>query len=127
MADEDLEAYTRLCLPLYSSRQPLDPDQSARAIMNADVLRHFAVTPGEIKSMNFHPSLKRAKCPVLVVGGMSDPATPPSFSEDIAKSLPEHLTELRLFEGGGHGVYRDNPEQFWPYLREWISRVHQSL
>jgi proline iminopeptidase len=125
MADEDFEAYTRLCLPLYSSYPPVDPDQSARAIVSAEVIRHFAIVPGEMQVMDFRPRLKVAKCPVLVVGGMADPATPPASSEEIAANLPAHLTELRLFVGCGHGVYRDDPHQFWPLLREWMGRVHQ--
>jgi proline iminopeptidase len=120
MADEDLEPYSRLCLPLYATRPPVDADQAARAIVNPQVTRHFAISPGELQAMDFRPKLKAAKCPVLVVGGTSDPATPPACSEEIAASLPSNLTELRLFEGCGHGVYRDDPDRFWPLLRNWI-------
>jgi proline-specific peptidase len=123
MADEDLADYARLCMPLYASRVPADPDQSARGIVNAEVTRHFALSPGEMKAMDFRPRLKAAKCPVLVVGGREDPVTPPSCSEEIAAHLPARLGELRLFDGCGHGVYRDDPEHFWPLLRDWIARV----
>lgn len=123
MADADLEDYARVCIPLYNARAPVDPDQSARAILNADVMRHFAIAPGEVRTMDFRARLKVARCPVLVVGGLDDPATPPACSEEIAAHLPAHLTELRLFAGCGHGVHRDDPERFWPLLREWIARV----
>ncbi len=127
MSDEDLQDYARLCLPLYASRAPVDPDQSARAIVNADVIRHFAISPGEIRVMDFRPRLKLARCPVLVVGGLEDPATPAACSEEIAANLPAHLTDLRLFAGCGHGVYRDDPDHFWPFLREWIAKVCPGL
>jgi pimeloyl-ACP methyl ester carboxylesterase len=126
MADEDLEPYNRLCIPLYTSRPPIDLDQSARTVINPDVIRHFVISPGEMKVMDFRPRLKVAKCPVWVVGGLSDPATPPVCSEEIAAHLPANLTELKLFPECGHGAHRDAPEQFWPLLRAWMERVHQS-
>ncbi len=123
MSDEDFQDYARLCLPLYCTRPPLDAHQAARAILSGDVIRHFTLSPGEIRQMDFRPRLQAARCPVLVLGGMEDPATPPACSREIAAHLPRHLAELRLFEGCGHGVYRDDPEHFWPLLREWIARL----
>jgi proline-specific peptidase len=127
MADADLADYTRLCMPLYTVRPPSDPDKAVRVIVNADVIRHFAVAPGEFRAMDFRPRLKAVTCPVLVLGGQDDPITPPAFSEEIARSLPAHLTELRLFPGCGHGAHLDEPGQVWPIVRDWMRRVTQAL
>lgn len=123
MSDEDLADYTRLCIPLYGGRPPADPDKPARAIVNPAVMRHFAISPGEFKTMDFRPRLQAARCPVLVLGGMDDPITPAAFSEEIAASLPAHLTDLRLFQGCGHGAFLDEPAPVWAVVRDWIARV----
>jgi proline iminopeptidase len=123
MGEQDLLEYMQHCMPLYATRPPADTDQSARAIMNFEMMRHFSVDPGEIRKMDFRPRLGAARCPVLVLAGTEDPITPPRLSEEIAAHLPRHLTELHIFPGCGHGAYRDEPAKVWPVMRKWMRRA----
>jgi proline-specific peptidase len=123
MNDQDLADYMKMCMPLYATRPPADPDQAARALTNFDVMRHFSVSPGQIKTMDFRPRLHLARCPVLVIGGTEDPITPPHLSEDIAAHLPAHLVTTHIFPGCGHGAYRDEPGKVWPVMRGWMRKV----
>lgn len=110
-SDEDLDDYVRVCMPLYATKPPADPDQASRSLRNIHVMRHFSSTGGEIHRMDFRAALVGVSCPTLVVGGMEDPITPPQLSEEIAAHLPAGATELHLFKGCGHGPFRDAPER----------------
>jgi len=123
MADGDVADYLQVCMPLYGVRPPPDPDKPARGIVNPEVMRHFAVSPGEFRRMDFREALHRAGCPVLVLGGRDDPITPPAFSQTIAASLPARSMALHLFDRCGHGAHLDEPGLVWPVVRDWIQRV----
>ena len=123
LGDQDLADYQRACMPLYATRPPADPGQASRSIFNIEVMRHFSGEGGEIHSMDFRPHLAKATCPVLVIGGREDPITPPHLSEEIAALLPKTTTELALFDGCGHGPFRDAPERVWPVVRRWMATL----
>jgi proline iminopeptidase len=59
--------------------------------------------------MDFRESLSRIPCPVLVLGGMEDPITPPHLAREIAGALDASRVTLRLCENAGHGAFRDDP------------------
>lgn len=123
LGDQDFADYMKTCMPLYATRPPLDPDQASRSIAKIDVMRHYSDAQGEIKTMDFRPRLAVARCPVLVLSGTEDPITPAHLSEEIAAHLPQHLAELHVFPGCGHGAYRDEPAKVWPIMRKWIRKT----
>lgn len=118
---EDQAEYRRVCSPLYGTRPPSDPDQAARTIANPEVSRHFLQPGGELHRMDLRPALASVACPVLVVAGSDDPITPPRFSEEIAAHLPRERVELHVFDGCGHGPFRDDPDRVWAVVRRWIA------
>jgi proline-specific peptidase len=125
LSDQDLADYMRVCMPLYATAPPADPAQAARSITNIAMMRHFSGVGGEIHRMDFRPALAKAACPVLVIGGREDPITPPHLSEEISSHLPGATTELALFDGCGHGPFRDAPGRVWPRVREWMAALPQ--
>lgn len=116
----DMAEYSRVCLPLYSTRPPADPHQAGRTILNLDMARHFLRPGGELQTMDLRPGLAAVGCPVLVIAGRDDPITPPEFSTDMVAHLPAASTELHVFEGCGHGPFRDDPDRVWPVVRRWM-------
>jgi pimeloyl-ACP methyl ester carboxylesterase len=123
LGDQDFADYSRVCMPLYATAPPIDPDQKNRSITNLQMMRHFSAKGGEIHRMDFRSALAQAACPVLVLGGREDPITPPHLSEEIAAHLPKGSTELALFDGCGHGPFRDAPARVWPVVRHWMARL----
>ncbi len=55
-----------------------------------------------------------------MLAGELDPITPVADSQDIAAAIPQ--AELRVFEGAGHGVFRDKPEEAIAAIREFVVR-----
>jgi pimeloyl-ACP methyl ester carboxylesterase len=84
---------------LVDNPTPLDPDVVARVRLKLEVGNHF------FRNEGFTVDL----FPTLVLGGELDPITPVADSQDIAAAIPQ--VELRIFEGAGHGVFRDKPEE----------------
>jgi proline iminopeptidase len=121
---EDHAEYRRVCTPLYSTRPPSDPHQAGRTIANLEVARHFLQPGGELHRMDLRGALAAVSCPVLVIAGRDDPITPPEFSEEIAAHLPPATTELHIFDGCGHGPFRDDPDRVLPVMRRWMAALH---
>lgn len=118
--DRAFADYLRVCMPFYN------PDDSTlwasarrRAIMRIDVMRHFAV--GEMRGMDARASLANIRCPTLVTVGSYDPITPVSCAEEIHAALPDGFSHLEIFEGAGHGVHRDQPEEAERVLRAFLA------
>jgi len=109
--DDEFATYMRVCMPLYNTRvRPGGADARARAIMRPEVYRHFSLPGCEIHRMNFRAALARVRCPALVLAGAEDPITPPHLAREIATSIGGALVSLRVYDGCGHGAYRDEPE-----------------
>lgn len=113
------EQYLRELHGLYNTRPPADPRGRMRAVYHLDILRHFIVN--EMHGMDLAQGLARARCPVLVMAGSDDPVCPPADSEDIAAALPAGVAELQVYEGAGHGAWRDQPEAAFAALRRFIT------
>jgi proline-specific peptidase len=119
--DADIVDYMRVCMPLYNrGPRPDDANARQRAIMRMEVYRHFSLPGGEIHTMDFRAALAKTKCPVLVLGGEDDPITPPKLARDIAEALPN--AELKIFDKGGHGAFRDDPARALPVIREFVQK-----
>ena len=117
LSDESAEEFMRVALPVYNPK-PQDPDVIARTRLKLEVGNHFF--RNEFMTADLLPELPNIRCPTLVLGGELDPITPVADSEDIAAAIPQ--AELRMFEGAGHGVFRDQPEEAIAVIREFVVR-----
>jgi proline iminopeptidase len=117
LTDESAEEFMRVALPVYNPR-PQDPDVIARTRLKLEVGNHFF--RNEFMTGDLLPELPNIRCPTLVLGGELDPITPVADSEDIAAAIPQ--AELRMFEGAGHGVFRDQPEEAIAVIRDFVVR-----
>jgi pimeloyl-ACP methyl ester carboxylesterase len=120
-ADEAAFAdYLRICLPLYNpGDSTLWTAVRRRAVMRIDVMRHFAL--GEMRTMDTRAQLANIRCPALIMAGTFDPITPVSCAKEIEAALPPSLSRLEIFEGAGHGVHRDQPEEAERVLRAFLA------
>lgn len=116
MSDETFDEFMRVCLPLYNPT-PQDPDVISRVVLKRDVANHFF--RGEGFTLDLFPELGRITAPTLVLGGELDPITPVADAEDIAAAIPH--SQLRIFEGAGHGVFRDKPDEAMALIREFVA------
>jgi pimeloyl-ACP methyl ester carboxylesterase len=118
--DDAMDDYMRVCMPFYN---PGEADGQAaarrRAILRVETTRHFAL--GEMRQMDVRSSLKNIRCPTLVTVGTYDPITPVVCSEEILAALPEGVAQLKIFDGAGHGVHRDQPEDAERVMRAFLS------
>ncbi|MGH6986951.1 MAG: alpha/beta fold hydrolase [Caulobacteraceae bacterium] len=118
-SEERAAEYMNICMPLYNpTRDPASAQARARAIRRFEVM--FDFIRGEQRTMNLLTGLSGVKRPTLVTAGALDPITPLSCSEAIAAALPPHLVHLEVFDGAGHGVHRDRPEQAESSLRRFF-------
>jgi proline iminopeptidase len=117
LTDESAQEFLRVCLPVYNTT-PADPDVIARTRLKMEVGNHFFRNEGF--DVDLFPELPNIRCPTLVIGGELDPITPVADAEDIAAAIPG--AELHIFEGAGHGVFRDQPERAVELIREFIVR-----
>ncbi len=117
LTDESADEFLRVCLPVYNPT-PLPPELLARVILKPEVGNHFFRNEG--LSVDLLPELGNIRCPTLVLGGELDPITPVADAEDISAAIPN--AELRIFEGAGHGVFRDKPEEAVAVIREFVLR-----
>ena len=116
---EGADAYMRVCMPLYNPGPAQDGSNRARAIMRREVMFHFI--EGEQRTMDLLTPLAAVRCPTLVMAGGADPITPVACAEAIVAALPAGLAELVVFEGAGHGIYRDEPERGEAVLRKFLA------
>ena len=116
---ERADAYMSVCMPLYNPAPPQDGSNRARAIMRREVMFHFI--EGEQRGMDLLTRLAAVRCPTLVMAGGVDPITPIPCAEAIVAALPAEVAELVVFEGAGHGIYRDEPERAEAVLRRFLA------
>jgi proline iminopeptidase len=114
-----LRSWLVVALPLYT-RTPQDPDAIKRIVLNSEATAWFNRPGGEGRTFDLLSQLRRIKCPTLVLGGRLDPMLPIECQRDIAAAIPAHLLQYREFEGCGHGVVPDVPDEAVPLLRAFI-------
>lgn len=119
-SEQDFADYLRVCMPLYNpGGSELWAMARRRAIMRLDVTRHFVL--GEMRGMDVRAQLANIRCPTLVLAGTYDPITPVACAEEIAAMLPDGFAQLEIFDGAGHGVHRDRPEEAEQVLRAFLA------
>jgi pimeloyl-ACP methyl ester carboxylesterase len=114
--------YVRVCMPLYNPPGAVTADQAAarrRAIAKPEVTRFFSL--GEMLTMDARADLAKVACPALVLGGGYDPITPAACANEIFDALPPALRRIEIFDGAGHGIYRDEPERAETVLRGFFA------
>ena len=114
--DETFDEFMRVCLPLYNPT-PHDPDVLSRVVLKRDVANHFF--RGEGFALDLFPELGHITAPTLVLAGELDPITPVADAQDIAAAIPH--AQLRVFEGAGHGVFRDKADEAMALIREFVA------
>ncbi|HEY4941540.1 MAG TPA: alpha/beta hydrolase [Rhizomicrobium sp.] len=121
-SDASFAEYMRVCSPHYNPPGGVVEEQAAarrRAISRPEVTRHFAL--GEMRTMNALPGLANIVCPTLVTVGTYDPITPVICSEEIVAEMPGGLAQLEVFQGAGHGVHRDQPDEAERVMRRFLA------
>ncbi|HXC56811.1 MAG TPA: alpha/beta hydrolase [Rhizomicrobium sp.] len=114
--------YVRICMPHYNPPGAVTEGQAAarrRAITKPEVTRHFSL--GEMLRMDAREALAGVACPALVLAGSYDPITPVSCAREIFDALPPGMRQLEIFEGAGHGIYRDKPDEAEALLRRFFA------
>lgn len=114
---ETYRRYAEVCLPLYNPSPAARGALRRNAIQKPEVTVHFFAN--EMLGMDLRPGLAAVTCPTLVLGGALDPVTPVICSDEIAAVIPH--AELHIFEGCGHGVHRDQPEQSATLMRRFLA------
>jgi proline iminopeptidase len=122
--DEAFATYMRVVMPLYNTTSG-EADVRARAIMRPEVYRHFSLPGREIHRMDFRSALKEIDCPVLVLAGAEDPITPPHLAREIATCLNKGLATLEVYDGCGHGAFRDDPDRVLYAIRRFIAGLQR--
>ncbi|MBI1328364.1 MAG: alpha/beta fold hydrolase [Alphaproteobacteria bacterium] len=120
--DTAIAEYMRVCMPLYNppgENAEAIAAARARAILRGDTLRYFST--GEMRTMDARAGLSRISCPTLITVGDYDPITPVTCSREIFAALPKGVAQLEIFEGAGHGVHRDQPDEAEAVMRKFLA------
>ena len=94
----DLYSYT-------SESAELFREATKSSILNYEPINVFYTNP----NFDFRESLKKVKCPTLVMGGKHDWITPISCTNEIIASMPH--CESYIMEESSHNVFQDQPEE----------------
>lgn len=116
---EVLRLWLEIALPHYQ-RTPLDPSVAKRFVLNREVTAWFNRAGGDGRTFDLLADLARVRCPTLVLGGTLDPMAPIECQRDIACAVPPHLLTYREFEGCGHVVVPDAPDEALALVRAFI-------
>ncbi|MEM9348666.1 MAG: alpha/beta hydrolase [Pseudomonadota bacterium] len=109
--------YEKVCLPLYTGAAS-GRSFASRSIQRPEVTVHFF--RNEMMEMDLRPDLAGVSCPTLILAGARDPVTPVKCSEEIEEAMGPNA-QLYVFEGCGHGVHRDKPEESERLMRDFLA------
>ncbi|HEY2034169.1 MAG TPA: alpha/beta hydrolase [Rhizomicrobium sp.] len=119
---EAIADYMRVCMPFYNppgGNAELQAQARRRAILRGDTMQYFAT--GEMRSMDARGSLPKIKCQTLITVGDYDPITPVICAREIFEAMPKGTAKLEVFQGAGHGVHRDQPEEAERIMRAFLA------
>lgn len=122
LADRDFEGAINALMPKLMTPHHLE-DPVLTGIIGAMALgvgkdafkRQQAAIIGRIDS---RPSLKRIRCPTLVIAARNDGLMPVELLEELAHGIPG--ARLAIVEDCGHMAPIEQPEKVVELLREWI-------
>jgi proline iminopeptidase len=119
--EEIREAWTRICLPLYSQRGgDTEGELRLRRITwNHDVVEHFR----QVLADRFDPwdRLDRVTCPTLILAGEHDPVATVSAARRLEAALTGTDARLHVLPDAGHGAFREAPYQAFALLRDFLA------
>lgn len=104
--------------PAFMKREPAVTDRYRKILLSNDV---NAISQATLAVTNRESILGRIgsiKCPVLVIVGSQDIATPPAQARAIASSIPN--AALEVIEGAGHMTPVEAPGEVTPLLLEFL-------
>jgi proline iminopeptidase len=73
----------------------------------------------EIRRLDLRPEVGRIRCPTLILCGELDPLITVRDQEELAAGIAG--SRLVVFNGAGHGVWRDKPDEALAAIREFIA------
>lgn len=109
---ERMRRYFEVMLPLYARRA--DPGLSSaalqQAILSPEPLNRAHGPGGFLHRLDLRPELCKITAATLILAGRHDWICQPEFSEEIHRLIPG--SDLRVFEGAGHSLCGDEPQNF---------------
>jgi pimeloyl-ACP methyl ester carboxylesterase len=93
--------------------------RTARARVNREVLARFRrgeCSPLEVTA----DDIEKTGCPVLVLVGEDDPASPAVSARRVTSAARNPAPELHTFANVGHGVFRQAPARAFALLRDFL-------
>jgi proline iminopeptidase len=112
--------YMTVCLPLYTRRQDEAAfmDSMLRTTWNPELTGLYLERLAH--QIDFRADLPKIACPTLVLAGADDPVAPLDSAREIADAIDPALVRLEVFEGCGHGAFREDPDRAFAVLREFV-------
>jgi proline iminopeptidase len=110
--------YRKEVLPL-SVQRPYSADEAARFV---PVSQAVFERLGELGrgGADLLTSLYAIECPTLVITGELDPAATPDDAADVVSAIGPNAT-LKVVAKAGHGVFRDQPEEFNAIVANFVA------
>jgi proline iminopeptidase len=71
--------------------------------------------------MDFRSALEKIHCPTLILSGAEDPITPPHLSREIMTCIKDGIATLHIYDGCGHGAFRDKPQLVLGDVRRFVA------
>jgi pimeloyl-ACP methyl ester carboxylesterase len=87
---------------------------------SAELIRGYREQSLACQQHDSRAIVSKIKAPVLVIVGQEDFITPPQFSRELASAIPQ--SELQILPRGGHGFWREYPNDVDPIVREFLLR-----
>ena len=109
--------FGEVCMPHYNTT----PQPSRETIVfRPRLAMAFHKLDGIWHIMDLRDDLHRITAPTLVLTGDQDPVTPLQDSVDIVERMSKDIVQFVTIPGTGHGPWRDQPEETFRVIREFI-------
>lgn len=86
---------------------------------STELLRGYCEQSIACQKHDSREAASRIEAAALVIVGQDDMITPPQAARDLAAAIPH--SELRIFPQGGHGFWREFPDEVNSVVREFLS------
>jgi pimeloyl-ACP methyl ester carboxylesterase len=104
-----------------SNRSRLEEAESLlKKIGSEEMLRGYLGQSIACQNYDGRTLVSQIKAPTLVIVGKQDIITPPEASQELAAAIPG--AELVIFPRGGHGFWREFPQDVNPVVLDFLSR-----
>lgn len=129
-SNRDVNHYFKVMDPLYiynyktKKRRKFSPINTKpgkpKNIFSYDVLN--AGFSSFLHEFNFIPSLKKIKCPTLIMAGKNDWICMPSHSKIMADKIPN--STLKIFNKCGHSISTDANDKYIKSIKKLFDKEH---